>query len=189
MRPRTADVIVFVVDSRVGPTDADEAAVRILRSTRKPVILVANKADSGQEKIKDISEFHRLGFGEPFYISAEHGVGEAELRVAILAKLGPVEAETELDKERLSIVFVGRPNVGKSSLSNRLLNSDRLIVSDQPGTTRDAVELDFEYKSREGKSWPFRLIDTAGIRPATKLASSVEYFSRLRAKKAEDDQA
>ena len=92
--------------------------------------------------------------------------------------------ETDLDKERLGIVFVGRPNVGKSSLSNRLLNSDRLIVSDLPGTTRDAVELDFEYKSREGKSWPFRLIDTAGIRPATKLASSVEYFSRLRSLEA-----
>ena len=179
-----AEVILFVIDAREGVTALDERIARKLRKSKKHVLLVANKADSGKEKIADISEFHRLGFGEPFYISAEHGVGEAELRVATLARLGPEEAESDLDKERLNIVFVGRPNVGKSSLSNRLLNSDRLIVSDLPGTTRDAVELDFEYKSREGKSWPFRLIDTAGIRPATKLASSVEYFSRLRSLEA-----
>jgi GTP-binding protein len=179
-----AAVILFTIDAREGVTALDERIAQKLRKSKKQVLLVANKADSGKEKITDISEFHRLGFGEPFYISAEHGVGEAELRIAILAKLGPVPEETDLDKERLGIVFVGRPNVGKSSLSNRLLNSDRLIVSDLPGTTRDAVELDFEYKSREGKSWPFRLIDTAGIRPATKLASSVEYFSRLRSLEA-----
>src|SRR5258708_22204691 len=102
--------------------------------------------------------------GEPFYIPAEHGNGEAELRISILAKLGPVPEATRLDEERLSICFVGRPNVGKSSLSNRLLKSDRLIVSDIPGTTRDAVELDFDFKSRDGKTWPFTLIDTAGIK-------------------------
>jgi GTP-binding protein len=106
------------------------------------------------------------------------------MRDAVLANLSPVPVETALDKERLSIVFVGRPNVGKSSLSNRLLKSDRLIVSDQPGTTRDAVELDFDYLSREGKPWPFHLIDTAGIRASTKLSSSVEYFSRLRSLEA-----
>ncbi len=179
-----ATVILFIIDAREGVTALDERIAQQLRRSKKPVVLVANKADSGEEKIAEVSEFFRLGFGKPFYISAEHGSGEAELRDAILAKLGPVPPETDLDRERLSVCFVGRPNVGKSSLSNRLLNSDRLIVSDQPGTTRDAVELDFTYHSREGKPWPFRLIDTAGIRPATKLSSSVEYFSRLRSLEA-----
>src|SRR5262249_9771424 len=124
--------------------------------------------------------FYRLGFGEPFFISAEHGNGEAELRTAILEKLGPEPSPTPLDGERLAICFVGRPNVGKSSLSNRLLKSDRLIVSEVPGTTRDSVALASTSPSRDGKQCPFRLIDTAGIRAATKLSSSVEYFSRLR---------
>jgi GTP-binding protein len=179
-----AVVILFIIDAREGVTALDERIAQLLRRSKKTVLLVANKADSGEEKIAEVSEFFRLGFGKPFYVSAEHGNGEAELRDAVLAKLGPVPEETDLDKERLSICFVGRPNVGKSSLSNRLLKSDRLIVSDQPGTTRDAVELDFVYTSREGKPWPFRLIDTAGIRAATKLSSSVEYFSRLRSLEA-----
>ena len=179
-----ANVILFVIDARDGVAPLDERIAQLLRRSKKTVLLVANKADSGKEKIREISEFFRLGFGEPFYISAEHGNGEAELRDAVLAKLGPVPEQTDLDKARLNICFVGRPNVGKSSLSNRLLNSDRLIVSDMPGTTRDAVELDFIYTSKEGKKWPFRLIDTAGIRAATKLSSSVEYFSRLRSLEA-----
>ena len=179
-----ATVILFVVDAREGVTGLDERIAQRLRRSKKQVIVVANKADQGEEKVSTLAEFFRLGFGAPFCISAEHGNGEAELRDAILAKLGPVPEETELDKERLSICFVGRPNVGKSSLSNRLLKSDRLIVSDVPGTTRDAVELDFDYLSREGKPWPFHLIDTAGIRAATKLSSSVEYFSRLRSLEA-----
>lgn len=179
-----AAVILFVIDAREGVAPLDERIAQLLRRSKKQVLLVANKADSGQEKIADVAEFFRLGFGEPFYISAEHGNGEAELRDAILARLGPVQEETELEKERLSICFVGRPNVGKSSLSNRLLKSDRLIVSDLPGTTRDAVELDFVYTNKDGKQWPFRLIDTAGIRTATKLSSSVEYFSRLRSLEA-----
>jgi GTP-binding protein len=179
-----ASVIVFVIDAREGVTALDERIAQLLRRSKKTVLLVANKADSGEEKIAEVSGFFRLGFGKPFYLSAEHGNGEAELRDAILAKLGPIPEQTDLDKERLSICFVGRPNVGKSSLSNRLLKSDRLIVSDLPGTTRDAVELDFVYTSREGKQWPFRLIDTAGIRAATKLSSSVEYFSRLRSLEA-----
>ena len=179
-----ANVILFIIDARAGVTALDERIAQLLRKSKKPVLLVANKADSGKEKIAEISEFYRLGFGEPFYISAEHGNGEAEVRTAILARLGPVPEATKLDEERLSICFVGRPNVGKSSLSNRLLKSDRLIVSETPGTTRDAVELDFIYTSRDGKPWPFRLIDTAGIRAATKLSSSVEYFSRLRSLEA-----
>ena len=180
----TAGVILFVIDAREGVTPLDQRIAATLRKSKKPVLLVANKADSGKEKIADIAEFYGLGFGEPFYISAEHGNGEAELRTAVLEKLGPVPAEDEAEDERLHICFVGRPNVGKSSLSNRVLKSERLIVSEVAGTTRDAVELSFVFKTREGKLWPFKLIDTAGIRTATKLSSSVEYFSRLRSLEA-----
>jgi len=179
-----ADVILFIVDAREGVTGLDERIAEILRRSRKDVLLVANKADSGKEKIAEIGPFYRLGFGEPFFLSAEHGNGEAEVREAVLAKFGPMPEESAQDKERLDICFVGRPNVGKSSLSNRVLKSDRLIVSDVPGTTRDAVELAFTFRTREGKLWPFKLIDTAGIRAPTKLSSSVEYFSRLRSLEA-----
>lgn len=178
---RAASVILFVVDAREGLTALDTRAGQMLRKAKKHVILVANKADHGEEKVGEVGELFRLGFGEPVFVSAEHGNGEAILRERILEKLPAAEPEPEdHDKKRLTICFVGRPNVGKSSLSNRLLKHDRLIVSEIPGTTRDSVELDFDYKSRDGRIWPFRLIDTAGIRPATKLSSSVEYFSRVR---------
>ena len=180
----TADVILFVVDAREGVTPLDQRIAQALRKSKKPVLLIANKADSGKEKIADIAEFYGLGFGEPFYISAEHGNGEAEVRTTVLEKLGPIPEENPKDKERLNVCFVGRPNVGKSSLSNRVLKSERLIVSEVAGTTRDAVELSFDFKTRDGKLWPFKLIDTAGIRTATKLSSSVEYFSRLRSLEA-----
>ncbi|MCM2275723.1 MAG: ribosome biogenesis GTPase Der [Candidatus Didemnitutus sp.] len=178
---RAASVICFVVDAKEGLTSLDERIAGMLRKSKKSIILVANKADHGEEKVGSIEELYRLGFGEPIFVSAEHGNGEAPLRNAILDKLPPAEIEPEdHDKKRLTLCFVGRPNVGKSSLSNRLLKSQRLIVSDVPGTTRDSVELSFDYKARDGKVWPFRLIDTAGIRAATKLSSSVEYFSRVR---------
>jgi GTP-binding protein len=180
----TANVILFVVDAREGVTALDERIAGHLRRSKKTVMLVANKADSGEEGVAEIEAFYRLGFGEPFYISAEHGNGEAEVRNAVLEKLGPVPEIGDRDKDRLSICFVGRPNVGKSSLSNRVLKSERLIVSDVAGTTRDAVELSFTFKTKDGKLWPFRLIDTAGIRAAPKLSSSVEYFSRLRSLEA-----
>ena len=177
-----AGVILFVVDGIEGLTALDERIGARLRKAKKPVILVVNKSDFGGEKV-DLTDFFRLGLGEPISVSAEHGQGEEALRTAILDKLGPVpEARppsTE-DAESIRFCFIGRPNVGKSSLANRLLSSDRLIVSDIPGTTRDAVELPFEFKGRNGKMYPFRLIDTAGIKAATKLASPVEYFSRLR---------
>ncbi len=179
-----ANVILFVIDAREGVTPLDERIAQLLRRSKKTVLLVANKADSGKEKIAEIDSFYRLGFGEPFYLSAEHGNGEAEVREAVLAKLDPEPEQSAEDKARLHICFVGRPNVGKSSLSNRVLKSDRLIVSDVPGTTRDAVELSFTFRTREGKLWPFKLIDTAGIRTKTKLSSSVEYFSRLRSLEA-----
>ena len=177
----TAALILFVIDGLEGLTSLDQKIAAQLRRSKKPVRLVINKADFDDEKIQ-LSESYRLGLGEPLRVSAEHGRGEADLRDAIMAVLGPVD---DLDRGRdaaqaLGVCFIGRPNVGKSSLSNRLLQSDRLIVSETPGTTRDAVELPFEFKGRDGKLYPFRLIDTAGIKAATKLASPVEYFSRLR---------
>lgn len=177
----TSSLILFVIDGLEGLSALDEKIAAMLRKSRKPVRLVINKADFDDDKI-DLAEAYKLGLGEPLRVSAEHGRGEPELRAAILEALGPVPTEeAPHDAQRpLGICFIGRPNVGKSSLSNRLLASDRLIVSDVPGTTRDAIELPFEFKGRDGKLYPFRLIDTAGIKAATKLASPVEYFSRLR---------
>ena len=177
----TAALILFVIDGLEGLTSLDEKIAAMLRRSKRPVRLVINKADFDDDKIQ-LAEAYRLGLGEPLRVSAEHGRGESELRDAILAVLGPAP---DPDRGRdaaaaLGVCFIGRPNVGKSSLSNRLLQSDRLIVSEVPGTTRDAVELPFEFKGRNGKLYPFRQIDTAGIKAATKLASPIEYFSRLR---------
>jgi len=180
----TADLILFVIDGLSGLSSLDEKIAKMLRKTKKKVRLVVNKADFDDDKIQ-LSEAYRLGLGEPLRVSAEHGRGEGELRDAILEELGPVAPEPDEPAVRdpnqaLTVCFIGRPNVGKSSLSNNLLKSDRLIVSPVPGTTRDSVELGFEFEGRDGKKYPFRLIDTAGIKAATKLASPVEYFSRLR---------
>ncbi|MFA5058528.1 MAG: ribosome biogenesis GTPase Der, partial [Opitutaceae bacterium] len=178
----TAQVILFVVDAKDGVTALDERIAQRLRRKDKTVLLVVNKIDFHDAR-RDNPDFYKLGLGEPLFLSAEHGVGEVALRDAVLAKLGPVPVEspeTKTAHQPLCVCFLGRPNVGKSSLSNRLIRSDRLIVNDEPGTTRDAIEVPFEFRGRDGRQHPFRLIDTAGIKAATKLASSVEYFSRLR---------
>lgn len=179
----TAGLILFVIDGLSGVTPLDERIAAKLRRSKREVRLIVNKADFDEEKV-EIAEAYRLGLGEPIAVSAEHGNGEADLRAAIAAALGPAPI-TDDSGDRgedgpLCICFIGRPNVGKSSLSNRLLHSDRLIVSDVPGTTRDAIEVPFLFKGRNGQDYPFRLIDTAGIKAATKLAAPVEYFSRLR---------
>jgi GTP-binding protein len=178
----TAPVILFVLDGLSGVTALDERIAGSLRRSGKKIILVVNKADFGDEKVEQ-SDIYKLGLGEPLHVSAEHGRNEDYLREAIRERLGPLPADdgsVKTSEDPLCVCFVGRPNVGKSSLGNRLLNSDRLIVSDEPGTTRDSVEVAFDFKGRNGKMYPFRLIDTAGIKAATKLASPVEYFSRLR---------
>jgi len=199
----TAELILFVIDGLSGTTALDEQIARKLRRAKAKVRLVVNKADFDEARV-DLAEAYRFGLGEPISVSAEHGHGEGRLRDAILDALGPApeepseEEEEELEEASLDgrttirpqnkrslrlplrLCFLGRPNVGKSSLSNRLLASDRLIVSDMPGTTRDAVELPFNFTGRDGRSYPFSLIDTAGIKAATKLAAPVEYFSRLR---------
>ncbi|HTQ31157.1 MAG TPA: ribosome biogenesis GTPase Der [Opitutaceae bacterium] len=185
----TAALILFVIDGLQGVSALDERIAANLRRSKKSVLLVLNKADFSDDKV-ELADAYKLGFGEPLRVSAEHGRGEEELRAAIAEKLGPPptgEGEggaTKTAADPLCVCFIGRPNVGKSSLANRLLQSDRLIVSPVPGTTRDAVEVPFQFKGRDGRLHPFRLIDTAGIKAATKLASPVEYFSRLRSLEA-----
>ncbi|HUR57426.1 MAG TPA: ribosome biogenesis GTPase Der [Opitutaceae bacterium] len=179
-----ASLILFVVDGLSGLSSLDEKIAQMLRKSKKQVRLVVNKADFDDSKVA-LEDAYRLGLGEPLRVSAEHGTGETELRAAIIAAIGPAPEKPELAggktaADPLCICFIGRPNVGKSSLSNRLLQSDRLIVSEVPGTTRDAIELPFTFRGRDGQDYPFKLIDTAGIKAATKLASPVEYFSRLR---------
>jgi GTP-binding protein len=182
-----ADLIVFVLDGLDGITAVDERIAQRLRKSGKPVVLVVNKADFDGAKV-DKGEAFRLGLGEPLLVSAEHGQGEEALRTAILSVLGPPAPDgagpPKTAADPLCFCFVGRPNVGKSSLANRLLQSERLVVSPLPGTTRDAVDVDFTYKGRDGRPYPFRLIDTAGIKAAAKVASPVEYFSRLRSLEA-----
>jgi GTPase len=178
-----SSLILFLLDGREGMTALDDRIARMLRSSGKAVRVIVNKVDFDEGKI-DLAPIYRLGMGEPILVSAEHGRGEDGLRAAILEALGPLPAEDEgpvkSAADPLCFCFIGRPNVGKSSLGNRLLQSDRLVVSPTPGTTRDAVELAFDFKGRDGNLYPFRLIDTAGIKAATKLASPVEYFARLR---------
>src|SRR5882724_9771794 len=139
----TASLILFVVDGLAGITPLDQRIAATLRKSKKEVMLVVNKADFSDDKI-ELADAYKLGLGEPMRVSAEHGRGEEELRLAILAKIGAAPEESEETKtaaDPLCVCFVGRPNVGKSSLSNRLMRSDRLIVSEIPGTTRDAVVL------------------------------------------------
>jgi GTPase len=168
-----ADVIVFVVDAKAGLSPLDDDVVAIMRRTRRPVILAANKAESERVKAEVPGEFARLGFGEPIVVSALHGEGTGDLLDAIVERLPPVtidEAETEL-----ALAIVGRPNVGKSSLLNALLGEERSIVSEVAGTTRDAIDTLFQYQDHK-----IRLIDTAGVWRKTKHHGSIEYYASLR---------
>ena len=181
---QAATVILFVVDVRSGVTALDEVVAGKLRRDGKQTLLIANKADL-EENEGAAHEFVRLGLGEPLPVSAEHGRGIATLNEAIDEQLGPKpeDCAPEEDK-RIRISFIGRPNVGKSSIGNRLLNSNRLIVSDVPGTTRDSVECDLDYQRPDGAAFKFRLSDTVGLRMKRKVESPVEYFSSVRARHA-----
>ena len=179
-----ADLILFVTDGRDGFTALDEMVGGMLRSTGKPILLLVNKID--QPDLEDaVHEFSRLGFGVGLPVSAEHGRGMDELEMHIIKHLGPKpEIPEDSEPRRIRISFAGRPNVGKSSLCNRLLNSERMIVSEVPGTTRESVERDLDYESKGEGTWRFRLVDTAGMRRKRKVDSSLEYFSNLRTKGA-----
>jgi len=175
-----ADVIVFMVDARSGITAADEEVADLLRRTEKPVILAANKADNAARRL-DAVEFYSLGLGEPIVISSIQGTGTGDLLDVIVEALPPEDEETEdEDDEDVSrIAIVGRPNVGKSSLLNAILGTERSIVSEVPGTTRDAIDTELLYKDRK-----LVLIDTAGIRRRGKVGPGVEKFSVLRSERA-----
>ncbi len=174
-----ADVIVLVVDALAGITAADQEIADILRRADKPVLLAANKADNPSRR-DDTFEFYGLGLGEVFAVSALHGTGTGDLLDAIVEAL-PFRAEPDFEAEDTSIkiAIVGRPNVGKSSLLNRLLGEERAIVSEVAGTTRDAVDTQVIWEGM-----PITLIDTAGIRRRGRVAPGIEKYSVLRAQKA-----
>jgi GTP-binding protein len=177
-----ADVIVFMVDAKAGITAADDEVADMLRRTDKPVILAANKADNAKLR-QDAVEFYTLGIGEPIVLSSIQGTGTGDLLDFIVDALPPEEekSEDEEEEEVTRIAIVGRPNVGKSSLLNAILGFQRSIVSDVPGTTRDAIDTELEYKDKK-----LVLIDTAGIRRRGRVGPGVEKYSVLRASRAID---
>lgn len=170
-----ADVIVFVVDGAAGLNPLDDDVIRILRKTRRPVLLVANKVESPKTHNSLPGEFARLGLGEPFAVSAIHGEGTGDLLDAIVERLPPQSDLFVPSSDELAVALIGQPNVGKSSLLNALINEERALVSDVPGTTRDAIDSVFPYKART-----IRLIDTAGLRKKPTIHGSIEYYASLR---------
>jgi GTP-binding protein len=176
-----ADAVLFVVDVNVGATDSDEAVVRVLRKAKKPVVLVANKVDDERAEA-DAALLWSLGLGEPYTVSALHGRGSGDLLDVILDALPETPAE-RFDQEEgpRRVALVGRPNVGKSSLLNRLLGEERVVVDSVAGTTRDPVDSLVEVG---GETW--RFVDTAGLRRRVSHASGAEYYSSLRTQGAID---
>ena len=180
-----ADAVIFVVDVTVGPTEEDTEVARLLLRSGRPVLLVVNKVD-GETREPDAWEFARLGFAEPWPVSALHGRGTGDLLDALVRLLPPEPAPVATVEEpgaqpALSVVIAGRPNVGKSTLFNRLIGDERSVVHDLPGTTRDSIDTLVE--TPDG---PVRFIDTAGMRRRTKEAQGAEYYSMVRALQAID---
>lgn len=173
-----ADVIVLLVDVTEGVTPADLEVADLLRRTRKPVLLAVNKVENPRQESEAL-EFYSLGLGEVYPISSMQGYGVAELLDKVVESFPSPGAEESYPEDAIRIAIVGRPNVGKSSMLNAIIKEERAIVSEIPGTTRDAVDTYFEH---EGQS--IVLIDTAGIRRAGKIQRSVEYYSVLRAVRA-----
>ena len=174
-----ADLVLFVVDAKAGVTPGDEEVAAILRSSRKPVIVIANKIDD-PARDTDALEFHELGLGEPFALSALHGHGTGDLLDLVVERLpgvGPAEA----GEEAIRVAILGRPNVGKSSLLNALVGEERVIVSEVPGTTRDAIDTVLVRGDTT-----FVLVDTAGLRRKRRQRQGIEYYSELRAITAAD---
>jgi GTP-binding protein len=173
-----ADVIIFLVDAREGATGMDKDIAEILRRTSKPVLLAANKADNLRRR-QDTVEFYELGLGDPLPVSSLHGTGTGDLLDEVVAHFPPPEPETE--EVALRVAIVGRPNVGKSSLLNALVGEERVIVSEQPGTTRDAIDTVLEHNGQR-----VVLIDTAGIRKRGRVIPGIEKYSVMRALRAID---
>jgi GTPase len=176
-----ADVILFMVDARSGLTGADEEISEVLRKSAKPVIVAANKAESEERRLNAV-EFYQLGLGDPMPISAHHAVNTGDLLDEIVAAFPP-PGEEEEDENVTHIALVGRPNVGKSRLLNALLGQERVIVSDVPGTTRDAIDTELTYGEGEDAR-QITLIDTAGIRRRGHIEAGVEKYSVIRSLRA-----
>ncbi|MFN3593820.1 MAG: ribosome biogenesis GTPase Der [Thiobacillaceae bacterium] len=175
-----ADAIVFLVDGRVGLTPQDELIAERLRRCGRPVYVAVNKTE-GMPEDTAVAEFHALGLGVPHAISGAHGEGVRELMDLILERFPPAE-ETPAEDARPRIAIVGRPNVGKSTLVNTLVGEERVIAFDQPGTTRDAIHVDFERAGRK-----YTLIDTAGVRRRGRVFEAVEKFSVIKTLQAIED--
>ena len=172
-----ADLVLLVVDARAGVTPGDEELAQILRESRKPVLVLANKVDDPSQEPLAL-EFHRLGLGEPFPVSGLHGTNVGDLLDEIVERL-PGDGPAQPGDEAIRVAILGRPNVGKSSLYNRLVGEDRTIVSEVPGTTRDAIDTVVE---RDGRT--FVLVDTAGLRRKRRQRQGIDYYSELRALEA-----
>lgn len=175
-----ADMILFLVDAREGLSASDQTIARQLRKTNKPILLVINKIDGIDANLAS-AEFHVMGLGEAVSIAASHGRGVVDLLKHIDALLPKTEAPSEEKPQGIAIAVVGRPNVGKSTLVNRLLGEERVVVFDQPGTTRDSIYIPFE---RDGKR--YTLIDTAGLRRRAKVSEVIEKFSIIKTLQAID---
>ena len=172
---QNATVIVFLCDIKTGLTAADQDVANMLLRARKPVVLAVNKADQVGRENSDIYEFYNLGLGDPIAVSAVHGHGTGDLLDACLQYFPP-ETDEEEDSDVIQVAIIGKPNVGKSSLTNRILGEQRVIVSDVAGTTRDAIDSYFE--NATGK---YNFIDTAGMRKKSKVDDAIEKYSVLRA--------
>ena len=170
----TADVIVFITDVQQGLVDSDAKVADMLRRSQKPVVLVVNKVDSVQKYMMDVYEFYNLGIGEPVAISAANRTGIGDMLDEIIKEF-PEDLDAEEDDDIPKVAVVGKPNVGKSSLINKLLGEDRVIVSDIAGTTRDAVDAKVKWKDRE-----YIFIDTAGLRRKGKIKEEIERYSVIR---------
>ncbi len=170
----TADVILFMVDLRDGLVDNDLKLADMLRRSRKPLLLVVNKVDNFQKYMADVYEFYNLGLGDPLPISAANRQGIGDMLDRLIELIGPKKPEEDAD-EPPKIAIIGKPNVGKSSLINKLLGEDRLIVTDIPGTTRDAVDATVRYKGRD-----YVFIDTAGLRRKSRVKEELERYSIIR---------
>ena len=175
-----ADVVLVVVDATVGPTEEDARVARVLHGTDKPVLVIVNKVDD-ERREADVWSFAQLGLGEPIPVSAMHGRGSGDLLDAVVAAL-PERAEPDDEADPIfSVAIVGRPNVGKSTLFNRLVGDERAIVHDEPGTTRDSIDTIVE--TDDG---PLRFVDTAGMRRRSRIDEPTEYFSLVRALESVD---
>ena len=169
-----ADVILFLTDIKQGVTAVDKEISLMLKKSNKPIVLVCNKADNIGKENNDIYEFYNLGLGEPYPVSSANALGIGDVLDAVYEHF-PEQCENEDEEEIIKVALIGKPNVGKSSLVNKILNEQRVIVSDIPGTTRDAIDSYFE--NEQGK---YVFIDTAGIRRKSKVTESIEKFSIMR---------